>query len=265
MPRTATEPGTYVRRRDHTLALVLGFVVVSVVVHLAAFSGLRTYAEQHQREVALNKPVELVMVEVEAPKPPPPPPLEEKPPEPPKPKAKPPPIKVATVKEAPPPPNNDAPPPPNEEAQETPSKPVPLVVGISMSSTSSSGSFAAPVGNTSYGKVEDTAQDPSQVKAYKAPKYVPVYQVDRQPEAIGDFQIPYPPEARRAGIEGLVVLSLKIDEQGNVVEVKALSGPGYGLEEAAVTAMKRAKFKPATHNGEPVGTTINYRYNFLLD
>lgn len=263
----ALGPTPYRRRRDYTLLIVLAFVVVSLGVHVAAFTGLHIWAASKPRGPAAQKPIELVMVEIEPP-PPPPPPEEKKPepPPPPKPKPKPPPVKVAVTEEKPPPPEEQAPPPPNEEAPpETPSKPVPLVVGISMSSTSTSGGFAAPVGNTAYGKVESTAKDPTTVQKYRAPKYAPIYQVDRHPEEIGQVKIPYPAEAKRAGIEGDVILALRIDDAGKVVKVHILSGPGYGLNEAAAEAMRRARFRPATQKGEPVATDIKYRYTFYLD
>ena len=248
----------YVRRQDRTLLLVLLLVAASVGVHLMAFEGLSAWARSQSAGPTLNRPIELVMVEIEPPKPPPPP--EEPKPEP----VKPPPIKVAR-REKPPPKVEEAPPPPNEPPPETPPQPVPLVVGISMSSTTTAGGFAAPVGNTAYGKVADKAQDPSQVQAYRAPKYVPVYQVDREPETVAEVHIPYPPEARRAGIEGKVIMSIRIDPQGQVTSVKVLNGPGYGLDEAAAAAMKRAKFRPAVKGGEAVETEIKYTYVFVLD
>ncbi|MBX5483164.1 MAG: TonB family protein [Myxococcaceae bacterium] len=261
-------PPPFERRRDRSVLFIAAFLVVSVVVHVVGFAGLRTYAELTKIEAPLNQPIEMVMVEVEPPKPPPPPPKEDPPPPPkpppPRPKVRPPPIKTAEPVKPPPPPEN-APPPPNEEAPKEPPKPVPLVTGISMSSTSTAGSFAAPVGNTAYGKIENTAKDPAQVQAYRAPKYVPQYQVDRRPELVKEFKIPYPPEARRNGIEGNVVLMITIDAEGNVTKVRLVSGPGYGLNEAAVEALKKFKFTPAVKNGENVSTEISYTYTFLLD
>jgi protein TonB len=212
--------------------------------------------------------VELVMVEVQ--KPPPPPPPEEKkeepkPPPPPKVKpVKPPPIKVAEAPKPPPP--VDAPPPPNDTPPPEPqAKPPPLVVGMTMSSTTSAGTFAAPVGNTAYGKVDRTAKDPKDVKGYSAPKYTPIYQVDSEPTVASEVKIPYPEEARRAGIEGTVTLSITIDNEGKVVAAKILTGPGYGLNEAARDAIRRFRFKPAIKGGEAVSTEMKYSYTFLLD
>jgi len=205
-------------------------------------------------------------VEMEFYEPPPPPKVEE--PEPPKPdppkeKVKPPPVKVAEVK----PPPIDAPPPPNDEPPPQASdKPVPLVVGISMSSTAEGGTFALGVGNTTYGKADKTPTDPSQVKAYRAPRYVPPGGADTQPELLGEgYKPPYPEEAKKNEVEGTIVLKVTIDEDGNVTDARVLRGLGFGLDEAAASAMRRHKFKPATKDGEKVGTTITYNFSWYLE
>jgi protein TonB len=256
-------------RRDSSRAVLL-FLLVSLGVHGGGFFLLSRM--QERTLPAAQRPVELVMVEVARPPPPPPPkeePKEEPKPPPPKPKVapKPPPVKVAQAEKPPPPPPPDAAPPPPNDAPppEQPSKPVPLVVGISMSSTTSAGGFAAAVGNTVYGKTGDKAADPKDVKAYAAPKYVPVYQVDSEPSVASEVKIPYPDEARRAGVEGTVTLSITIDHEGRVVKATIVKGLGYGLDEAARTALMRFRFKPAMKNGEAVSTEMKYSYTFVLD
>lgn len=248
MSQAALHPPVPARRDDSSRAVLL-FLLVSLGVHGGGFFLLSRMQERTLPRV--QRPVELVMVEVAKPPPPPPPPAKEEPKEEPKPPPPPP--------DAAPPPPNDAPPP------EQPSKPVPLVVGISMSSTTSAGGFAAPVGNTVYGKTGDKAADPKDVKAYSAPKYVPVYQVDSEPRVASEVKIPYPDEARRAGIEGTVTLSITIDNEGRVVKAVIVKGLGYGLDEAARTALLRFRFKPAIKNGEAVSTEMKYSYTFVLD
>ncbi|OJT26633.1 energy transducer TonB [Archangium sp. Cb G35] len=265
MSEAAINPPVSIRR-DSSRAVLL-FLLVSLGVHGGGFFLLSRMQERTPPPV--QRPVDLVMVEVAKPPPPPPPPQEEPKPPPPKPKVvpKPPPVKVAQAEKPPPPPPPDAAPPPPNDAPppEPPSKPVPLVVGISMSSTTSTGGFAAPVGNTAYGKTGNTATDPKEVKAYAAPKYVPVYQVDTEPSVASEVKIPYPDEARRAGIEGTVTLSITIDNEGRVVKATVVKGLGYGLDEAARTALLRFRFKPAIKNGEPVSTEMKYSYTFMLD
>jgi protein TonB len=244
------------RRDDNTILVFAVGLLVSIALHAAI---LVWASMRHLAVLDANRPVELQIVELEPPKPPPPP-EPPKPVEQPKPKIKPPEIKVAEVK----PPPTPEPPPPIEEAKEPP-KPIPLVVGISMSSTTSAGGFAVPVGNTAYGKVADKAVAPSSVQNYVAPKYVPPGSADRDPEATYEFKVPYPDEARRANIEGTVRLRIVVDNEGRVVDVQVLNGPGYGLNEAAREALKKFKFRAAIKGGEAVSTTVVYNYTFQLD
>ncbi len=281
--RSASSKGSgWQPRKDRSWAIIGGLLVVSAVGHVVAYWGANSYAVSLRDTREKQKPAELVMFEVVRPPPPPPPPPPEVV-EPPKPapvrppppkvvvKAKPPPVNIAPKDDTPPPPN-DAPPPPNDAPPpDATAKPVPLVTGISMSSTSAQGSFAAPVGNTAYGKMGERAVDPSQVQPYRAPegpRFVPSYQADTQPQVIHQVRLrnsEWPAEARRAGIEGSVIASVSIDAKGNVTAVKLIRGLGYGLDEAALQALRGFRFRPATVKGEPVATEIKYTYTFLLD
>jgi periplasmic protein TonB len=254
MPQPVQRPSSH----DETVS----WIILAVMLVLSVGTHLVTVVLLPDRMASGKKNQK---VEMEFYEPPPPPKVEEpeppKPPDPPKEKVKAPPVKVAEVK----PPPIDAPPPPNEEPPpEASDKPVPLVVGISM--TAAGGTFAVGVGNTTYGKADNTPTDPSQVKAYRAPKYVPPGGADTQPELIGEgYKPPYPEEAKKNEIEGTVVLKVTIDEDGNVTDAKVLRGLGFGLDEAAASAMRRHKFKPATKDGEKVGTTITYNFSWYLE
>ncbi len=242
---------------DKSLWLLAGALVLSIVVHVTTMVVL-------PEAMARGDKPRSVEMEFYEPPPPPPPPKEEEP-EPPRPlekvKVKPPPVKLAEVV---PPPKEDVPPPPNDPPPE-PTKVVPIVVGISMSSTTQGGGFAVQVGNTTYGKASDKIVDPSQVKAYNAPKYAPPGGADTEPVMLGEVKIPYPDDAKKNEIEGSVRLKVTLDPVGQVTEVAVISGPGYGLNEAAREALRRFRFKPATKGGENVGYTFVYTYTFLLD
>jgi len=153
-------------------------------------------------------------------------------------------------------------PPPNDRPPETkPAEPPPVVVGLTLRSTTTAGTFDAPVGNTLAGRPPDRAADPQSVRT----SAVPLYELDSQPTVIGEVRIPYPEDARSRGIEGTVVLSVLVDETGQVRTVKVLSGPGGGLDQAAAKAVERIRFRPALRKGQPVPAQITYRYTFLLD
>jgi protein TonB len=203
------------------------------------------------------KAMELVMVEVQ-PAPPKPQPLEPKP----EPKLLPPPrVRVAHAEKPPPP--HDEPPPPNEPPKEE-EKPAPIVVGLTLSSTTQAGSFAAAVGNTMYGKSDPTAKAPGSVQPYSAPKYVPSYQVDTPPQPAEEIHADYPPEVRREEIEGVVLLSVMVLPSGEVGEVKVLKSLDRRLDELAVRTLKRSHWKPAVVKGERVSTEIKYNFRFEL-
>jgi protein TonB len=80
--------------------------------------------------------------------------------------------------------------------------------------------------------------------------------------AAGQLLVPiqpqYPAIAREARIQGTVVVSALIGTDGRIASVRALSGPPM-LVQAAVDAIRQARYRPWTLNGEPVEveTTIN--------
>lgn len=75
----------------------------------------------------------------------------------------------------------------------------------------------------------------------------------------------YTDEAIQAGVEGVVGLGVSIDEEGCVVDVEVLERLPHGLTENAVAAMRRAVFRPAMEDGEPVGATYRTAVRFAMD
>jgi len=74
----------------------------------------------------------------------------------------------------------------------------------------------------------------------------------------------YTLEARRAKRQGVVVLSVVVDPQGDVSEMRVVRGLGYGLNEKAVEAVRAWKFKPGTRDGVPVAVLITVEVAFRL-
>ena len=75
----------------------------------------------------------------------------------------------------------------------------------------------------------------------------------------------YPEIAQEAGIEGIVVVQAFIDEKGRVKETLILKGvPNTGLDEAAMEAIRRTKFSPATQRERAVAVWISIPVNFKL-
>jgi protein TonB len=178
-----------------------------------------------------------------------------------------PPVAVPKDAPAPPPQAENAPPPPNDAPPPGARPNAPVMIGISLSSTTSVGGFAAPVGNTLYGAAPTVGPKPEEVKPYASPtgRYVPPFKVTRLPEKETEVEARYPEEARKLGLEGQVVLRLTIDAKGSVVLVKVVRSAGHGFDEAAVEALKRFRFKPAMEGSDPVATEITYTYTFQLE
>jgi protein TonB len=72
----------------------------------------------------------------------------------------------------------------------------------------------------------------------------------------------YPPIARAAHASGTVVVQVLIDENGNVVSARALSGHPL-LQAVAVGAARQARFSPTKLSGQPVKVTGVIQYNFV--
>jgi len=93
---------------------------------------------------------------------------------------------------------------------------------------------------------------------------------DEAPDPIGGFaaiqrNVVYPEIAQEAGIEGTVVVQAFVNEFGKVTECIILKGvPNTGLDEAAITAIKKTKFKPAKQRDRNVGVYISIPVIFKL-
>lgn len=75
----------------------------------------------------------------------------------------------------------------------------------------------------------------------------------------------YPKLAQRLSMEGTVILQAIIDVNGIPKDIIALTNLGFGLEEAAIEALKKTTFHPATKSGKPVSIRVEIPYHFKLD
>lgn len=84
------------------------------------------------------------------------------------------------------------------------------------------------------------------------------------PTRVYDPRPQYTEIARKARIQGIVIVQATIDKQGNVVDAKVLKGLPMGLDQEALNAVRKWKFEPATLNGKPVAVYYNLTINFTL-
>lgn len=77
--------------------------------------------------------------------------------------------------------------------------------------------------------------------------------VDVHPQAMNRIIQAYPPEAEKLRLSGKVVLQLKLEADGRVLEVEVLrASPPDVFDEAAILPFRTARFAPALKDGRPV-------------
>ena len=75
----------------------------------------------------------------------------------------------------------------------------------------------------------------------------------------------YSEEARKAKFQGIVLLQVIVSAEGRSTNIQVVRGPGLGLEDQAVAAVKTWRFKPAFGpNRMPVPTRIAIEVQFRL-
>jgi periplasmic protein TonB len=137
------------------------------------------------------------------------------------------------------------------------------VFGISPRSVTSDQGEEVKAGNT-VAKTPDQEQlKPGDRELLPVPSEE--YLITSMPELKSDVRVPYPPEARKQGIQGAVIMNLLIDESGMVREVSLVEGPHPELNAAAMTAARGFQFTPAMIQKKPVAVRIRYVYRFVLE
>jgi periplasmic protein TonB len=84
------------------------------------------------------------------------------------------------------------------------------------------------------------------------------------PVLIYDPDPEFSDEARRAKYQGVCVVGLIVDAQGNPQQAHVVRPLGMGLDEKALEAVRQYKFKPAMFKGKPVPVEINIEVNFRI-
>lgn len=89
--------------------------------------------------------------------------------------------------------------------------------------------------------------------------------VDEMPRLLKKVEPEYPRIARLTGVEGVVVLSLLVNESGHVTDTQILKSLGNtGCDEAAATAARQWRFAPAIKDGRSVAMWIRVPILFQL-
>ena len=94
-----------------------------------------------------------------------------------------------------------------------------------------------------------------------------VYQIGgevSQPVPIYKIEPEYSEEARKAKYSGTVLLSVIIDANGNTRDIHVVRPLGLGLDEKAIEAVSKWRFRPAMKGGHPVAVQAQVEVNFRL-
>ncbi len=84
------------------------------------------------------------------------------------------------------------------------------------------------------------------------------------PQVIFNPEPSFSDEARKAKAQGIVMLLLVVGKDGHPYDVRVGQSLGMGLDEKAIEAVNRWRFRPATLNGQPVATRIAVQVDFHL-
>jgi TonB family protein len=84
------------------------------------------------------------------------------------------------------------------------------------------------------------------------------------PSVILKVEPEYSEEARKAKFQGTVILFVVVDEKGNPRELKVIRPLGLGLDQKAIEAVEKWKFRPGMKDGKPVAVQATIEVNFRL-
>jgi TonB family protein len=146
-----------------------------------------------------------------------------------------------------------------------PKKKVRKVYGVSRKSLTSKSTTAVSVkqGNTITKKVDNLKMTKDDVDELPIPKAE--YLVTQMPSVQVKAKINYPPSAKKIGLEGVVVLSVLIDEKGAVRDASVLEGLTDDMDAEALRAIKEYKFSPARIEQDAVAVKVRYAIKFILE
>ena len=113
-------------------------------------------------------------------------------------------------------------------------------------------------------RIDDIIAPPPPVAATpQPPKPVRVGGVIRQPQKVGGTDPVYPPMARAAGVQGIVIIEATIGADGRIVNARLLRSLPL-LDQAALDAVRTWEYTPTLLNGAPVPVIMTVTVSFTL-
>lgn len=161
--------------------------------------------------------------------------------------------------DAPPTEPEPPPPPPPEEKSEPPppqlsDAPPPVQLTIDLDIAVGTGGALAGFGTFTGGREAGPLLD-----------VFAVADLEKRPELMASVPPQYPPELRKARIEGLVTLVFVLDETGRVEDPRVESSTRPEFERPALEAVRKWKFRPGQKDGEPVRCYMRLPIRFRIN
>jgi len=114
------------------------------------------------------------------------------------------------------------------------------------------------IGNGCCGGIGDSSSGPPGIATIHRGRGV------TPPQLLYKVEPEFSEDARKAKHQGVVVLSIEVDANGNVRNIRVQQGLGLGLDEKATEAVSRWRFRPGLFDGKPVATEATVQVNFQL-
>lgn len=149
-------------------------------------------------------------------------------------------------------------PEPAPTAQDAPDEPAPLAI-------------SAPEPAAEHTPLQPAPPDAAQTARAAEPEhsapngeYLDEDRLSHPPQFINRLSPEYPLFARKKGKTGVVVVEILIETDGSVSSAKAIKKAGWGLDEAAMDAVRESTFEPGRAGGLPVRSRFVVEYRFTL-
>ncbi len=89
--------------------------------------------------------------------------------------------------------------------------------------------------------------------------------VDENPVPVKTPPPDYPADLRKDGVSGVAVVTMVIDENGDVLAAESNKATNEGFKEPAVAAVKKWKFNPAKVAGKPCKVKVAIPIRFAAE
>ena len=171
-------------------------------------------------------------------------------------------LRKASIADVPPPvEEKEAPPPP--EAEKPPEAPPPPKLADAPQQIALSADLDVAVGSggalAGFGEVRGlTPVESVQEEAFD------VSDLEKRPEPLSQVAPQYPPELRKAKIEGVVTLVFLLSEQGRVEDARVENSSRPEFEKPALEAIRKWRFRPGEKDGQPVRTFVRIPMRFRV-